>query len=74
MDVTLYECCDCGEKFYDPDTQKDPDNDCCPSCGFDEIREIEDDEGRAFVGDFKPPDEEDSPALGPDGGVGDLPS
>lgn len=37
----LYECCDCGAMFEDPDTDKHPDEDCCPVCGFDEIREVD---------------------------------
>lgn len=41
MSQTLYECCDCGERFCDPDTEKDMDEDCCPVCGFDEIREVD---------------------------------
>lgn len=39
--LAVWECCDCGEQFEEPDTQKDPDNDCCPVCGFDEIREVD---------------------------------
>ena len=41
MSVALYECCDCGERFCDPDTDKHSDEDCCPVCGFDEIREVD---------------------------------
>jgi len=37
----LWECCDCGVMFYEPDTDIDPDNDCCPVCGFDEIRQVD---------------------------------
>lgn len=37
----LWECCDCGALFDEPDTNIDPDNDCCPVCEFDEIRQID---------------------------------
>lgn len=44
MSTPLYECCDCGARFEEPDRDRDPDNDCCPECGFDEIREVDETE------------------------------